>query len=118
MVPVFLVPESTTHSGGEGEPVPVGEIRPGSILVTLGITRVIEQEALLVSIHGSTDGVVWNGNALASYPQKFYTGVSSVLVDLSQHPGVRFIRAQWKAQRWGRGDKHPNFTFYVFAEPR
>jgi hypothetical protein len=85
-------------------------------MITLGITHVVEQEVLMVSIQGSADGSNWMP-ALASFPQKFYTGVASVLLDLSKHPDVRFLRAVWKTQRWGRGDKTPAFTFYVFAEP-
>jgi hypothetical protein len=117
MNPVFLVPETTTHSGGEGAAIPTGETPPASVMVTLGITHVVEQETLMVTIQGSPDGTVWTAPALASFPQKFYTGVASVLVDLSKHPDVRFLRAVWKTQRWGRGDKTPTFTFYVFAEP-
>ena len=116
MDPVFLVPETTVHGAGEGEAADLGSTPPESVLVTLGITRVVEQEALMVSVHGSADGTAWNTNALGWYPQKFYTGVSSSLIDLSTYPGVRFLRAQWKVQRWGRGDKTPRFTFYVFAE--
>lgn len=113
----FLVPETTVHAGGEGAPLALGDSPPATLLVTLGITHVVEQEALMVSVQGSTDGSAWTGEPLASYSQKFYPGVSTVLVNLLQHPDIRFIRAQWKAQRWGRGDKNPNFTFYVFAEP-
>ncbi|HXE13424.1 MAG TPA: hypothetical protein VN633_14965 [Bryobacteraceae bacterium] len=115
MDPVFLVPETTTHAGGEGAAAPLGDTPPASVMVTLGITHVIEQELLMVSVQGSVDGSNWT--ALTSFPQKFYTGVSSVWVDLSKHSDVRFLRAVWKAQRWGRGDKTPKFTFYVFAEP-
>jgi hypothetical protein len=117
MDPVFLVPETTTHTGGEGAATPLGDALPASIMVTLGITHVIEQELLMVSVQGSPDGSNWTTPALASFPQKFYAGVSSVFVDLSKHPDIRFLRAVWKAQRWGRGDKTPTFTFYVFAEP-
>ena len=115
MDPAFLVPETTTHTGGEGAIVPLGDTPHPSIIITLGITHVIEQELLMVSVQGSPDGSNWI--ALTSFPQKFYTGVSSILIDLSKHPDVRFLRVVWKAQRWGRGDKTPAFTFYVFAEP-
>lgn len=114
MNPAFLVPETTAHAGGEGAPVPLGDSPSSSVMVTLGITHVVEQETLMVSIQGSADGSNWS--ALASFPQKFYTGVASVLIDLSKHSDIRFLRAVWKTQRWGRGDKTPTFTFYVFAE--
>jgi hypothetical protein len=44
-------------------------------------------------------------------------GVTAMLVDLKAHPDTTHIRAHWKTVRWGRGDKTPSFTFYVFAEP-
>jgi hypothetical protein len=113
----FLVPESNVHAGGDGAAVALEDPRPDTVLVTLGITSVVEQEALMVRVQGSADGQSWDAHPLAVYPQKFYAGVSSVLIDLSKHPEVRFLRAEWKAQRWGRGEKNPHFTFYVFAEP-
>jgi hypothetical protein len=82
----------------------------------MGITHVVEQEYLLVSLHGSADGTAWEATPLATFPQKFYTGVSSILLDLSAHPEVSFLRAQWKVARWGRGDKTPSFRFYLFVE--
>jgi hypothetical protein len=116
----FLVPETTVHANGESSPLVVTAVSDNpaaSVLITLGITKVVEQEALTFSIHGSPDGTTWGAAPLAALPQKFYTGVSSVVLDLAKHPEARYIRAQWKVARWGRGDKTPSFTFYVFAEP-
>lgn len=83
--------------------------------MTLGIAKVIEQESLAITIHGSADGQEWSPSPLATFPQKFYVGVSSLLVNLTGHPEVRFLRAEWKVNRWGRGDKTPMFEFYLFA---
>jgi hypothetical protein len=116
----FLVPETTVHTNGEGSAFALAALSDspaGSVLITLGITKVVEQQALTISIHGSPDGAQWTAAPLAALPQKFYTGVSSLVLDLRKHPDVRYIRAQWKVARWGRGDKTPSFTFYVFAEP-
>lgn len=112
----FLLPETTVHSNGEGSPIAL-EGPVDSLLVTLGITKIVEQEALTVAIQGSPDGAAWPGTPLASFPQKFYTGVSSLVLELDKHPEVRYVRAQWKVVRWGRGEKTPSFTFYLFAEP-
>ena len=118
MLPAFLVSETTVHANGESAPVEIGrESRPAAVLVTLGITHVVEQEALLVSLHGASDGTAWAAQPLAIFPQKFYTGVSSILLDLAVHPEVSFLRAHWKVSRWGRGDKTPSFRFYLFVEP-
>jgi hypothetical protein len=117
MLPAFLVPETTAHASGESAPLELNRERPDALLVTLGITHVVEQEALLVSIYGSADAVAWDAKPLALFPQKFYTGVSTIVLDLIAQPHVSFLRAQWKTARWGRGDKTPTFTFYVFIEP-
>ena len=117
MQPAFLVPESSVYANGQGPAVELSPPSPDSILVTLGITKTVEQEFLQVSIHGSSDGVNWQAVPLSVFPQKFYSGVSAVLMDLKAHPDVIYLRAQWKVNRWGRGDKTPNFRFYVFAEP-
>jgi len=117
MLPAFLVPETITQANGEGVPVGLNGGAPGALLVTLGITHVVEQETLLVSIYGSADGVAWDPTPLGVFPQKFYAGISTIILDLTAHPRVTFVRAQWKVARWGRGDKTPSFTFYVFVEP-
>jgi hypothetical protein len=117
LAPAFLVPETTVHGNGESAAVSIGTPRPDALLVTVGVTKIVEQESLLVSIQGSTDGATWFPHPLAVFPQKFYTGISTMVIDLAAHPEVAQLRAQWKTTRWGRGDKTPSFTFYVFAEP-
>jgi hypothetical protein len=116
MEPVFLVSQTTVHANGDGVALPLGPDRPSSLLVTLGIMKTVEQELLQVFIQGSRDGSNWS-ERLAVFPEKFYVGVSSLVVDLSQQAEVEYVRAQWRAVRWGRGDKTPVFEFYVFAEP-
>ena len=117
MSPAFLVPETIAHANGESLPLDLNGARPDALLVTLGITHVIEQEGLLVSIYGSADGATWEAVPLGVFPQKFYPGISTIVLDLTVHRHVLFLRAQWKTVRWGRGDKTPSFTFYVFVEP-
>lgn len=116
MLPQFLVPETMIHANGQGDSIAVADGHPAAVLVTLGITEVVEQEGIIVSVYGSFDGAAWDTAPLASFPQKFYTGVSTIVLDLAAHPGVQYLRAQWKTVRWGRGDKTPSFRFYVFAE--
>lgn len=112
--PHFLIPEITVHENGTG---PVLDLGPdsGPVLITLGMLDVVEQESLLLSVHGSLDGADWLPEPLTSFPEKFYPGVSAVYLDPATRP-IRFIRAQWKVNRWGRGSKIPMFKFYVFAE--
>lgn len=115
MLPAFLIPETTIHESGTSEALDLGE-DVGPVLVTLGITDTVEQESLLVTLHGSADGQKWNATPVASFPQKFYAGVSSVMVDLQKQEPFRYLRAQWKTNRWGRGSKTPMFRVYLFAE--
>ena len=83
----------------------------GVLLVTLDITKIIEQESLDVSIFGSADGTTWGAKALVAFPQKFYCGETPMLLDLSAHADTKFVRAHWEVARWGRGDETPMFEF-------
>lgn len=115
MLPAFLIPETTIHESSAGEATELGDDAT-AVLVTLGITQTVEQESLLMSLHGSPDGTEWGATPIASFPQKFYEGVSSVLLDRAELAPFRYLRAQWKTNRWGRGSKIPTFRVYVFAE--
>jgi hypothetical protein len=116
-VPAFLVAEQTVEKNGEGPGVELGASPNGLIELTLGILDIIEQESLDVEIHASTDGTTWTPKPIAAFPQKFYKGTSKILLDCAKHPDARFIRAQWKVNRWGHWKTAPMFRFFVFAEP-
>ena len=112
MLEAHLVPDNTTVTAkGEGAPVEVGEAQSRIFLALLDITQQIEQEALDVMIFGSPDGTTWGAKPLLTFPQRFYTGQTPVLLDLREQPDVRYLRAQWDATRWGRGPETPMFTF-------
>ncbi len=114
MVETSLVPEkSTVTAKGDGPAVDIGGATNRVFLLTLSITRVIEQESLDVSIWGSADGANWGQKPLAAFPQKFYRGEHPLLLDLTNQPSVRFLRAHWEVNRWGRGDTTPMFEFHV-----
>jgi hypothetical protein len=114
MIDTFLVPEKTTISGkGDGPSVDVSGAGNRVFLLTLEITRIIEQESLDVAIHGSADGAAWDAKPIVAFPQKFYRGESVLLLDLNAHPAVKFVRAHWEAARWGRGVDTPMFEFGV-----
>src|ERR1019366_7461804 len=82
-------------------------------LVTLAITKIIEQESLDVSVYGSADGATWSAKSIAAFPQKFYCEESPLLLDLTAHADVKFVRAHWEVARWGRGAETPMFEFGV-----
>jgi hypothetical protein len=111
---LFILPESVARQDGFGAEIALDSNRSKPLLLTLGITRSMEQESLEVSLWGSSDRRHWA--KLQSFPQKFYCGTYSLLLDLSRSPDIRYVRAHWKMNRWGRGDDAPLFGFYLRAE--
>jgi len=112
MLPQFLLPETVARQDGMGAEVP---FERKIVELTLGITRIIARESLEVSVWGSADGEHWR--PLAAFPQKFYCGNYSLVLDMTRHPDVRYLRAQWKMGRWTRCSNHderaPLFGFYL-----
>ena len=114
MLEKAIVPERTVATvKGDGEPVDISAAQSRVFLLTLAITNIIEQEALDVSIFTSADGSVWDSKPVVAFPQKFYKGETPILLNLSTHPEVKFIRAHWDVNRWGRGTETPMFEFHV-----
>jgi hypothetical protein len=114
MIDTFLISEKTVVSAkGDGSTIDVSGATGRVFLLTLEITRIVEQESLEVSIHGSADGAAWDAKAVVTFPQKFYCGESPLLLDLTAHPDVKFVRAHWEVGRWGRGTETPMFEFGV-----
>jgi len=112
MIDTFLVAEKTVVTAkGDGPTVDVNAASGRVFLLTLDITRIIEQESLDVSVVGSADGATWGPKSMAAFPQKFYCGDYPLLLDLSGHPDVKFVRAHWEVGRWGRGTETPMFEF-------
>jgi hypothetical protein len=112
MIDTSLVAENTVVSAkGDGPAVDVSGASNVVFLLTLSITNIIEQESLEVSIHGSADGTTWNPKPVVTFPQKFYAGETPLLLDLTAHSDVKFVRAHWEVARWGRGTETPMFEF-------
>lgn len=116
MLPQFLLPETTVREAGAGPDMAIGDQQGGTLILTLGITRIIEQESLDISIWGSTDGAEWGAKPLITFPQKFYCGTYQILLDLSSHANVKHLRAKWQVNRWGKGELKPLFGLYLFAQ--
>ena len=116
MLPGFILPETTIREAGTGEAIDLAESTGSVLLLTLGITRIIEQQSLDLSIWGSADGKEWGGKPLISFPQKFYCGTYQILLDLTAHPDVRYLRPKWQVARWGKGDPKPLFGIYLFVQ--
>lgn len=116
MLPQFLLQETTVREAGTGPDLELGKSQGGTLILTLGITRIIEQESIDVSIWGSTDGKDFGSKPLVAFPQKFYCGTYQLLLDLTDAPDVKFLRAKWGVNRWGKGDPKPLFSIYLFVQ--
>ena len=116
MLPSFLLPESIARADGKGPENDLGPKRGKLLVLTLGITRILEQESLEVSVWGSSDSETWGGRPLAVFPPKFYCGIYSILLNLASRPDVRYVRVQWKMSRWSKREVTPMFGFYLYAE--
>jgi hypothetical protein len=115
MLPQFLLPETTVREAGQSSELDLGELQSGTLVLTLGLTRIIEQESIDIAIWGSSDGTDWGAKPLVAFPQKFYCGTYQILLDLSEHP-VKRLRAKWQVNRWGKGDPKPLFGVYLFVQ--
>jgi hypothetical protein len=109
----LVPPETLVETNGAGSPYELGALERKPVLIVLGVTEIIEQESLHVSVWGSPDGEDWGQQALFWFPQKFYQGVAPAALDLRQLPGIKFLQARWEVNRWGRGDPRPMFKFGV-----
>ena len=113
----FLLPETHVEKDGSGPALDLGPAAGAPVALTLGINRILEQESLDVSIWGSADGQDWGAKPLIAFPQKFYQGNYTILLDLAAKPEVRHLQARWKMARWGVGSTKTAFSFYIFVEP-
>lgn len=108
-----LLPESVTRQDGAGPEIALEE-GAQNLLLTLGITRILEKEILDVSVWGSADGRYWR--LIAAFPRKYYCGTYSMVLDLARHKEIRYVRAQWQMGTWDMQEPKPLCSFYLHAE--
>jgi hypothetical protein len=108
---VLVADKTVVTAKGDGPSVDISSAGSRVFLLTLDITNIVEQESLEIFVHGSNDGATWDAKAVAVFPQKFYRGDTPLLLDLTAHPDVKFVRAHWEVGRWGRGTETPMFEF-------
>jgi hypothetical protein len=116
MFDTFLVPEKTAITAkGDGPVVDIGAAQHRVFLLRFGITGVVEQESIDLSVLGAAvnDDKSWGAEPLLRFPQKFYPGEYPLLLDLAAKPDVKFLRARWDVNRWGRGSETPFFEVSV-----
>ena len=109
-----LVPAGTrVEANGDGRKFDISSSQTRTFLCTLEITDQIEQESLDVSIRGSADGENWGSKPILKLPQRFYRGETRAVLDINLLPEVKFIRAKWELNRWGRVTPLPMFVFVL-----
>ena len=115
--PRYLLPEHMSRNDGVGPAMDLGADCCKLLVVTLGINHVMEHGGLIVSIWGSADGVNWGPRPLVSFPQKYYCGLYSSLLNLVGRPEIRYLRPQWSMKGWGdKSNTAPLFSFNLFVE--
>ena len=106
-----LIPaNSLMNANGDGPAFDISASPTRTFLCCLTVTDQIEQESLDVSIWGSTEGETWTKRPLLKLPQQFYRGTTKMILDLSLRPEIKFIRARWELNRWGRVAPTPMFV--------
>ena len=110
MMDAFLVPANTVVTAkGDSEALDLSAAANRVFQLTLSIGSMVEQEAIDVFLFTSADGTTWDAKPMVSLEQKFYVGEYPLLIDLSEEPEAKFVRAHWDVYRWGRGSTAPKF---------
>ena len=106
----LIPPNTKMESNGEGASFDISSSATRTFLCLLTVADQLEQESLDVSIYGSADGATWTPKPVLKLPQQFYRGHTKMVLDLSLRSEIKFIRANWELNRWGRGAPLPMFV--------
>jgi hypothetical protein len=105
-----LIPYDTkVEENGEGPKVDISASSTRTFFCLMVITDQIEQESIDVSVWGSADGENWGTHPILKLPQRFYKGETRAVLELVLVPEIKFIRARWDLNRWGRVAPLPMF---------
>jgi len=108
---ISLIPaDAKLESSADGQSFDISASASRTFLCLLKISDQIEQESLDVSIWGSADGQDFGKKPLLKIPPQFYRGTAKMVLDVSLRPEVKFIRAKWELNRWGRVSPLPMFV--------
>jgi hypothetical protein len=105
----LIQPDTLVEENGGAAPVDITASSTRTFFCLMEITDQIEQESLDISIWGSADGENWGTHPILKLPQGFYRGETRAVLELSFRPEVKFIRAKWDLNRWGRVAPKPMF---------
>jgi hypothetical protein len=105
----LLPADLLVEENGDGEKVDVSASSTRTFFCEMVISDQIEQESIDISIWGSPDGENWGPHPILKLPQRFYRGETRAVLELAMWPEVKFIRAKWELNRWGRVAPLPMF---------
>jgi len=112
-----LIPFGTrVEENDAGEKIDVSASSTRTFFCVMIISDQIEQESIDVSIWGSADGENWGAHPILKLPQCFYRGETRAVLELVLVPEVKFIRARWELNRWGRVAPLPMFRVGLHLE--
>jgi len=106
-----LIPaNSKLEANGDGPSFDISASKTRTFICRLAVTEQLEQESLDVSIWGSADGQDFGKKPLLKIPQQFYRGTTKMVLDVTFRTEVKFLRAKWELNRWGRVAPTPMFV--------
>ena len=106
-----IIPAQTKlESNADGQAFDISATATRTFFCELTVSDQLEQESLDVSLWGSADGQSFGKKPLLKIPQQFYRGTTKMVLDLSLRTEVRFLRARWELNRWGRVAPTPMFV--------
>ena len=106
----LIPPQTKLESNADGQPFEISATSTRTFLCELTVTDQLEQESLDISLWGSADGQDFGKKPYLKIPQQFYRGTTKMVLDLSLRPELRFLRARWELNRWGRVAPTPMFV--------
>ncbi len=106
----IIPPQTKLESTADGPAFDISATATRTFLCVLTVSDQLEQESLDVSLWGSADGQDFGKRPHLKIPQQFYRGTTKMVLDLSLRPEVRFLRARWELNRWGRVAPTPMFV--------
>ena len=106
----IIPPQTKLESTADGQAFDISSATTRTFLCELTVTDQLEQESLEVSLWGSADDQDFGKKPYLRIPQQFYRGTAKMVLDLSLRPEVRFLRARWELNRWGRVAPTPMFV--------
>ncbi|MBI3210515.1 MAG: hypothetical protein HYZ37_16645 [Candidatus Solibacter usitatus] len=116
MQPLVLIPEDVVSGSGASPDVPLYAAGGKLLQLTLQITRVTERHTLAISIWGSSDGRDWGRRPLCVLPHRYYCGTYHHHLDLSDSPGVQYLRVEYALRCWEHAGASAYSTISLTAE--